>query len=78
MSPEAIRRFWSLIEMTQTNLLLTLDNDALVAWLSRQLRREGFLKKVDSNDLNAYISARLPLIRDLARERLTYQSHSSY
>lgn len=77
MSPEAIRKFWSLIEETQTNILLTLDNDALVNWLSRQLRREEFLKMVDTSDLNAYISARLPLIRDLAQERLAYQSHSS-
>lgn len=77
MSPEAIRKFWSLIEETQTNILLTLDNDALVNWLARQLRREEFLKMVDASDLNAYISARLPLIRDLAQERLAYQSHSS-
>ena len=46
MSPEAIRKFWSLIEETQTNILLTLDNDALVIWLSRQLRREEFLKRL--------------------------------
>ena len=50
MSPEAIRKFWSLIEETQTNILLTLDNDALVIWLSRQLRREEFLKRVDARD----------------------------
>lgn len=77
MSPEAIRKFWSLIEMTQTNILLSLDNEALVGWLARQLRREDFLKRVDSGDLNAYISSRLPLIRDMAHERLACQSHSS-
>lgn len=76
MSPEAVRKFWSLIEMTQTHILLSLDNDALVGWLARQLRREDFLKRVDARDLDAYISSRLPLIRDMAEERLTYQSHS--
>ncbi|NJK29201.1 MAG: hypothetical protein HC940_03115 [Acaryochloris sp. SU_5_25] len=75
MSPEAIRKFWSLIEMTQTHILLTLDNDALVNWLVRQLQREGFVKLADSKDLNAYISTRLPLIRDMAQERqLMYQA----
>lgn len=77
MPPEAMRKFWSLIETTQTNILLTLDNDALVGWLARQVHREGSLKIVDSRDLDAYISSRLPLIRDMAQERLTYQSHSS-
>jgi len=76
MSPEAIRKFWSLIEMTQTHILLSLDNDALVGWLARQLRREDVSKRVDSRDLDAYISSRLPLIRDMAAERLAYQSHS--
>lgn len=77
MSPEAIRKFWSLIETTQTNILLTLDNDALVNWLVRHLQREGLLKVTDSRDLNVYINDRLPLIRDMAEERLTYQSSSS-
>lgn len=77
MPPEAMRTFWSLIETTQTNILLTLDNDALVGWLERQLHLEISLKIVDSGDLNAYINARLPLIRDIAQERLIYQSHSS-
>lgn len=76
MSPEAIRKFWSLIEMTQTHILLSLDNDALVGWLARQLRREDFVKRVDSRDLDAYISSRLPLIRDMAEERLAYHPNS--
>ncbi len=78
MSPEAIRKFWSLIETTQTNILLTLDNDALVTWLVRHLQREGLEKATDdSRDLGVYISNRLPLIRDMAEERLEYQSSSS-
>jgi hypothetical protein len=71
MTPDAIHEFWSLIEITQTNVLLSLDDQSLVQWLIRHLKKKGV---EDTSACNAYISSRLPLIRDLASERqLLYQ-----
>lgn len=78
MTPEAMRQFWSLIEVTQTNILLTLDNDALVNWLTGRFRHQGPLTRMDPLDLRTYIHNRLPLIREIAEERHSlYQSSAA-
>ncbi|MGB7415678.1 MAG: hypothetical protein WA902_15845 [Thermosynechococcaceae cyanobacterium] len=66
MTPDTIHEFWSLIEDTQTNVLLSLDDTSLVQWLIQRLKRKGI---DDTTACSAYISNRLPLIRDLASER---------
>ncbi|NJK40769.1 MAG: hypothetical protein HC934_04325 [Acaryochloridaceae cyanobacterium SU_2_1] len=78
MTPEAMRQFWSLIEATQTHILLTLDNDALVTWLTGKLNHQDLLRRMDPMDLRTYINTRLPLIRAIAEERHSlYQSGAS-
>ncbi|MGF1603741.1 MAG: hypothetical protein ACFCU8_17300 [Thermosynechococcaceae cyanobacterium] len=66
MTPDTIHEFWSLIEDTQTNVLLSLDDTSLVQWLIQCLKKKGI---DDTTVCSAYISSRLPLIRDLASER---------
>ena len=66
MSPTMMRQFWSLIEMTQANIPLSLDDRSLVQWLLRQVRSERSLNH-ETNVLSDYIQSRLPLIRDLAQ-----------
>lgn len=74
MTPHVIRQFWSLIEATQTQILLNQDDTALVKWLVNQFQAQGNLNADQTQDLSAYIQHRLPLIRDLAQERqLLYQ-----
>ena len=71
MTPDAIHELWSLVESTQTNVLLSLDDTSLVKWLIKRLQKKGVH---DTAACNSYISSRLPLIRDLASDRnLIYQ-----
>jgi hypothetical protein len=71
MTPDAIHELWSLVESTQTNVLLNLDDTSLVRWLIKHLKQKGIQ---DTVACNAYISSRLPLIRDLASNRnFSYQ-----
>ncbi len=69
MSPVMLRQIWSLVETTQTNLLLNLDDDSLVQWLLRQITQQRSLDSQETDLFSRYIQSRLPLIRDLARSR---------
>ncbi len=69
MSPTVIRQFWSLIEVTQPHILLSLDDATLVRNLVNQFQDQGKLNADQTQDLSTYIHHRLPLIRDLAQER---------
>jgi hypothetical protein len=77
MTPFLIRQFWSLIETTQTNILLTLDDASLIQWLLHQFQSQRSLSGDETYYLNDYLSSRLSLIRDLAQERQSlYQGMS--
>ncbi len=69
MSPNIIREFWCLIEATQTNVLLELDDASLVRWLVQQFTRYSVVNTHEVQDLDQYISVRIPLIRDIAQDR---------
>jgi hypothetical protein len=69
MPPTILHRFWAFIEETQTTTLLNLDDAALVRWLTGQFQRQNILNSEETQSLSAYISGRLPLIRELAQER---------
>ena len=70
MTPIMLRQLWTLVEATQAQLLLNLDDTSLVQWLLRQLRTQRPLDTEESTILSSYIRTKLPLIRDLAEERL--------
>lgn len=69
MTPTMLRQLWSLIETTQSNLLLKLDDATLVQWLLKQFRQECHLNPEEVNILSDYLSNRLSLIRELAEQR---------
>jgi hypothetical protein len=69
MTPIMLRQLWTLVEATQAQLLLNLDDTSLVQWLLRQLRTQRPLDTEESTILSSYIQTKLPLIRDLAEER---------
>ena len=71
MTPIMLRQLWNLVEATQAPLILNLDDNSLVQWLLRQLRHQCALNIEESTILTTYIHAKLPLIRDLAAERLS-------
>ncbi|WP_421659321.1 hypothetical protein [Leptothermofonsia sp. ETS-13] len=74
MSPLMLRQLWSLVETTQSNILLNLDDPSLVQWLLRQLKNQRSLDHEEIAIFGTYIRSRLPLIRDLARSRLVVHS----
>ena len=69
MPPTILHQFWAFIEDTQTTTLLNLDDATLVGWLIGQFQRQTVLNTEETQNLNTYISGRLPLIRELAEER---------
>jgi hypothetical protein len=70
MNPFLIRQLWTAVEATQATLLLNLDDNDLVQRLMRQLRDQQSLDATESSMVNHYIELKLPLIRDMAQQRL--------
>ncbi len=69
MTPKMMRLLWSVIETSQTKTLLQLDDASLVQWLTKQTTDRALLDCRETDSLSDYIQSRLPLIRDIARER---------
>ncbi len=69
MTPSMLRQLWVVIEKTQANFLLNLDDASLEQWLLKQFNQEHALNKDEANIVNSYIRSKLSLIRDLAQER---------
>ena len=69
MTPTILRQLWSVVETTQANTLLRLDDASLVQWLLKQTKSQASLDQNEVHSLSDYIYSRLNLIRDLAEER---------
>jgi succinate dehydrogenase flavin-adding protein (antitoxin of CptAB toxin-antitoxin module) len=70
MEVSKLRQLWSLIEKTQTNTLLQLNDTDLVEWLLGQIEKQKSLSLEENNILTTYIRSKSSLIRDLAEARL--------
>lgn len=66
MTPLTMHRFWSIIEDSQSSVLLTMDDHTLERWLVRELRTEQPLDHQETDAVSQYIRTRLPLIREIA------------
>jgi hypothetical protein len=64
-----LRHLWSVVETTQANILLKLDDPSLVQWLLKQIKLQTVLDRDETHLLADYIQSRLNLIRDMAQER---------
>lgn len=69
MTPFLLRQIWSVVEATQSQVLLSLDDASLVQWLLRQLGMQRSLNAQETNLLQDYLWSKVSLIRDLAQER---------
>lgn len=65
MNSNLLHQLWMLIEATQSNFLLKLDDQSLVQWLIQQLREKQYLSHEEEKVASAYIRSRLLLIRDV-------------
>jgi hypothetical protein len=70
ISSSLLRHLWSVVEETQTNILLSFSDTELVQQLMEQLEFRGLLNTEETSALDAYLNSRLLLIRDLAKARL--------
>ncbi|HSM83900.1 MAG TPA: hypothetical protein VLS96_19580 [Nodosilinea sp.] len=69
MNPQLLRHLWSLVERSQSNHLLALDDNSLVCWLLEQFAGQRSIDQTESDQLHHYIRAKIPLIRDLVQSR---------
>jgi succinate dehydrogenase flavin-adding protein (antitoxin of CptAB toxin-antitoxin module) len=69
MNPYLLRQFWGLIEASQKNLLLSLDDRHLVHWLMERITGEQELDATEVDHLTHYARSHVALIRDLADNR---------
>jgi hypothetical protein len=69
MNPQILRHLWSLVERSQGSHLLALDDNGLVCWLLDQFTGQQPINQAEADQLNHYIRAKIPLIRDLTQDR---------
>lgn len=69
MTPLMLHRFWSIIDDTQSSVLLTLDDVSLEHWLVSQFGSDQSFNCLETDVLSTYIRSRLPLIREMAHAR---------
>ncbi len=68
MNPHLLRHLWSLVDRSQSTNLLDLDDNGLVRWLMDEFIMQQPINQVETDQLDHYIRAKIPLIRDLAQE----------
>lgn len=68
MNPHLLRHLWSLVDRSQSSYLLDLDDNGLVRWLIDEFIVQQPINQAETDQLNHYIRAKIPLIRDLAQE----------
>lgn len=73
MDIQIVRELWSVVEQTETNLLLNLNDNDLVTQIIERLKQFKSLNSHQYQFAKSYVSARTPLIRELAQSR--FQSY---
>lgn len=69
MTPTMLRHLWHLVEQTQPQILLRLDDLSLVRRVVQQFSTEQNLSPQEASVVNDYVARRVSLIRDLASQR---------
>lgn len=69
VNSSTLRQVWSLIEETQSSVLLRLNDTELVKQLLSQLDNKIALSSEEISNLSGYLYSRTSLIRDLALAR---------
>ncbi len=72
MEVSRLRQLWSLIEQTQTHILLQLSDNDLSEQLLQQLENREPLSPEQIPTITTYIRNKTSLIRDLAEARKAY------
>jgi hypothetical protein len=67
MNTVTLRQLWTVIEETHTHKLQRLNDSDLVKQLLSQLHTRQPLSIEEARDMQIYLDAKLPLIRDIVR-----------
>lgn len=70
LDTQTLRRMWSFVETSNPYTITKLSDAELVTRLIQQVESMSPLNLDDSDILSRYISARTPLIRDLAYSKI--------
>ena len=66
MTPSAIRQFWRTIDSLDWSGLPRQNDDELIPMLLAACKRQPAFEQTEPQALLSYMSARLPLIREIA------------
>ena len=66
MNSITLRKLWSVVEETQTPILLELNDTDLIQQLLHQIQRKYHISKEEMQAARHYLGDRLSLIRDMA------------
>ncbi len=69
MNSLTLRQLWSVVEETQSNVLLRLNDTELVKQLLGQLNSKKILSTEEIVSVSDYLHSKTSLIRDLAQAR---------
>jgi hypothetical protein len=69
LNSSELRHLWSVVEGTQTSILLGSNDADLIQQLMRQIEFTGLFSSDQINMFKAYLRSRVLLIRDLASAR---------
>ena len=70
VNPLRLRQIWTLVESSQASLMVRLDDPGLEQWLMRQFSKDQTLSASESQAMTHYVHSKLPLIRDMAEQKV--------
>lgn len=76
ITTKMMQQLWAVIESTNVSILLQFDDIALVQLLLQKLNNKQEFGIQADTSLNTYITSKLPLIRDTAESRLSFEAEN--
>jgi hypothetical protein len=73
ITTKMMQQLWAVIESTNVSILLQFDDVALVQLLLQKLNNKQEVDIQADTSLNTYITSKLPLIRDTAESRFSFE-----
>jgi hypothetical protein len=76
ITAKTMQQLWAVIESTNVGILLQFDDVALVQLLLQKLNNKHEVDIQADTSLNTYITSKLPLIRDTAESRFSFEAEN--
>ncbi|BCL36383.1 hypothetical protein [Nostoc sp. MS1] len=76
ITTKMMQQLWAVIESTNVSTLLQFDDVALVQLLIQKLNNKQEVDIQADTSINTYITSKLPLIRDTAESRFSFEAEN--